>query len=291
MPDPNLPSQKSIPWFSLSVAFVVLGGGFLLFYALHRSQANPASPTNSPADVYTAAALTDNAQIATPAITETIPSADTPTLTPTNTGFPQYSFTQPPASASDTLSSGSTLCNDSSYVSDVTIPDGTIMAPGTTYVKTWEYENTGTCTWDANYQLIFVSGDQMGGTATTINQSVAPYQQVQASVSLTAPASEGTYTGYWRLADDQGNGFGGVVFVKIVVSASAATSTPTTTLTPGTSLTPTATSTPGTTLTTTATSTRKPTHTPTASQVVTATSAPTSTPTPTEAPTPTDTPS
>ena len=114
------------------------------------------------------------------------------------------------------------------------------MAPGATFVKTWALQNTGSCTWDTSYKLVFISGDQMGGASTNLTASVAPSQQVHVSVSLTAPSTAGTYTGYWRLADDQGNGFGGSVTVVIVVSGTftstptgtLATSTPTGTLAP-----------------------------------------------------------
>ena len=44
-----------------------------------------------------------------------------------------------------------------------TIPDNTHFAPGDTFTKTWTIINSGTCEWSANYYMVFVSGDQMGG--------------------------------------------------------------------------------------------------------------------------------
>jgi hypothetical protein len=168
-------------------------------------------------------------------------------------------------------------CDNSAFVNDVTIPDGTILAPSQTLVKTWLLQNTGSCTWSSSYQVIYVSGSQMAGTATAIGQTVASGKQLQVSVTLTAPSTEDTYTGYWKLANESGSVFGASFYVKIVVSSDAATLTPT--------ITPTAdTSTP----TTTATVTSTPTDTTTVEN--TATTAPTSTPLVTSTPLPTSTP-
>ena len=83
------------------------------------------------------------------------------------------------------------VCNGASYISDVTIPDHTTVAAGQTFVKTWMVQNTGTCTWNANYTLTFVGGSQMGGTNTNVGSSVAPGQQADLSVTLTAPTAAG----------------------------------------------------------------------------------------------------
>ncbi len=153
------------------------------------------------------------------------------------------------------------------------------MVYGTNFVKTWMFQNTGTCIWDPNFELIYVSGDRMGGTATRINKGVAPGQQAQVSIALTAPAVAGTYTGYWRLANSQGGGFGGVVFVKIVAVSALPSSAPTQT----------ATCTPSPTPTGSATATSSPsggaTNTLTPSNPMTLTVAPTPTPSPTVTPT------
>src|SRR5512143_27998 len=54
-------------------------------------------------------------------------------------------------------------CDNMTYVSDVTIPDGTMTIPGEQFVKTWAVENTGSCPWTTDYQLAFVNGDSMNG--------------------------------------------------------------------------------------------------------------------------------
>ena len=240
-------SPKSPKWgglFTVAVALMLVGGGILLVYAATRTKNNPASATQVGAQYSTDAANT-LAALQTAATATTVPS-DTPSG-PTATGFPELTFTTPDTTTPATATRGGTAivvssCNSSAYVSDVTIPDNTVEAPGASFVKTWELQNTGTCTWDTTYKLGYISGDQMGGAATKLTSSVAPSQQVQVSVSLTAPTASGTYTGYWRLEDGQGNWFGGSVTVVIVVSGGF-TSTPTGTLATSTS-TPVATRTP-----------------------------------------------
>jgi len=275
--------KKQINWFVLAVVLVLLGGVFLVIYTLQRSRAGSATSNQGSAQFYTQAAQTFAALEAEATSTPALPPAETPTSLPSMTGFPQYSFTVPAVSLtapSPTASlQSSNYCDNSIYISDVTIPDGTVMAPGTSFVKTWAFQNTGSCTWNSGYRLIFFSGNQLGGAATNITASVAPSQQVRVSVSLTAPGTEGTYLGYWRLANSQGAGFGGVVFVKIVVSNSASTGTPTTT--------PTFTRTPTTNTVATGmpTATASLTDTPT-SNPPTATHTPSYTPPPTATDTP-----
>ncbi|MFN8413897.1 MAG: NBR1-Ig-like domain-containing protein [Anaerolineales bacterium] len=154
-------------------------------------------------------------------------------------------------------SSGS-ACDNSAYISDVSISDGTILAPGETFTKTWRIKNTGTCTWNSNYAITFSSGNAMSGETTAIDQSVASNNTGDISVELTAPDAEGTYTGYWILQNSSGMAFGNYVYVQIVVSNDAATSTPTSTTESATS-----TSTASSTSTTAPTSTIAATNTST----------------------------
>ena len=109
------------------------------------------------------------------------------------------------------------LCDNSAYIEDVTIPDGTVLAPGETFVKTWMLKNTGFCMWKDSYMLKFFEGDSMSGLDTEIGKTVASGRQAKVSIELTAPNSEGTYTGYWILANKYGYPFGTPFFVQIVV--------------------------------------------------------------------------
>jgi len=215
--------------------------------------------------VYTQVAQTLTEEANEVTATDTPMPTDTPTMEMTPTDTP----TQATLSAYTIATSASGLCEDSEYVVDDSFQDNTLVLPGQTMIKTWKLQNSGSCTWSSDYSLVFVSGTQMGGSATAIGETVEPGYQVDASVTLTAPTTEGTYTGYWSLADSSGNTFGASIYITIEVSDSAPTYTPTITPTPT-----------NTTYTSTPTSTRTITPTPTATSI-SATSVPTLTATPT----------
>jgi len=109
------------------------------------------------------------------------------------------------------------LCENSAYIEDASIPDGTVLAPGEIFVKSWVLENTGFCTWKDSYMLMFYEGDPMSGQNTEINKTIASGRQAKISIELTAPNSEGTYTGYWIMANQYGTPFGMPFYVQIIV--------------------------------------------------------------------------
>lgn len=100
-------------------------------------------------------------------------------------------------------------CDRAQFISDVTVPDGTVFAPGVTFNKTWRLKNIGTCTWTTSYSLVFDTGEKMGGPdSVNLPNAVAPGQTVDVSVGLTAPNSAGTYRGYWKFSNASGVRFG-----------------------------------------------------------------------------------
>jgi hypothetical protein len=227
--------------------------------------------------VYTAVAVTLTAQAQQATSTSTATPMASPTLIPSPTPLPSSTLV-PTIGFTQVVPTSGSQCDNSAYVSDVTVPDGTAMAPGQAFVKTWMIQNTGTCTWSKKYTMTFVSGEKMGGVDTKIGQTVAPGQQAKISVSLIAPTTEKTYKGNWRLANESGSTFGSTVWVQIVVSGNAGTLTPTVSVTPTTASgsTPTSTTAPAATKTPTATTAPTNTSEPTSTE----TEAPTVTPTP-----------
>lgn len=138
--------------------------------------------------------------------TTSTPTLDlTPSATPTITAIPSETGT--PASSTPTLPS--TACDKVQMISDVTIPDGTVMLPGATFTKTWRLKNVGTCNWTTSYQLVFFSGEQMGGSSpVNLPQNVLVGQTVDISINLTAPNAPGSYRGYWMFKNPDGALFG-----------------------------------------------------------------------------------
>jgi hypothetical protein len=125
---------------------------------------------------------------------------------------PEPGATPPPPAYSDYAS----------FISDITVPDGTVVSPGQALHKVWQVRNSGTSTWDAGYQLVFVSGDQMGApSSVALPHSVAPGQTVDIGVHITAPSTDGTYQGNWRMRNPNGTYFGDPIWVKIQVGTSS----------------------------------------------------------------------
>ncbi len=198
----------------LSILFIVV---FILSACNLPSKA-PA--TEEPNAIFTAAALTVQAQLnqSTPFSTPTLP----PTLPPPPTNTPVTLPTTAPATNTPILSP-TPACDSALFVKDVTIPDGTQIEPGAIFKKTWRLKNVGTCTW-SGYALTFDSGESMNGVPDAIG-TVGPGQEVDVSVSFTVPVSfNGTVRSYWRLRNTAGvllpvqNGYQGKsFFVEIKV--------------------------------------------------------------------------
>jgi Ig-like domain-containing protein len=116
-------------------------------------------------------------------------------------------------------SSTASGCDNSAFISDVTVPDGTVMKPGKDFVKTWAIENTGTCTWDDGYALIYQGGTLDGYDVKIKNtdQFVVPGKTTYFSVNLTASLTPNTYTDCWKMRNDRGAYFGTFICVSIKV--------------------------------------------------------------------------
>jgi hypothetical protein len=179
----------------VSILFIIL----FILSACNLPSSNPA--TEDPNVVFTAAALTVQAMSTysttqvTPFNTPTIPP---PAATSTSMSFPTLvlptaTFAAPPTP----------VCDQAQFVRDVTIPDGTVFAPGETFTKTWRLKNAGTCTW-SGYSLVFDKGDSMSGASPTSIGTVSPNQEVDISIDLTAPTNPGSYRGYWRIRNASG---------------------------------------------------------------------------------------
>lgn len=152
--------------------------------------------TNTPLPTNTL--LPTNTPLPTSTSLPTLTPLPTSTPLPTNTPFP--TFTPTPT----------TPCNWAQFVSDVTIPDGTMMAPGVKFTKIWRIKNIGTCTWTTEYSLNFVSGTAMtvNNTVVYLKSLVRPGEMIDVEVKLTSPTSPGTYTGSWLMKNPGGLTFG-----------------------------------------------------------------------------------
>lgn len=140
-----------------------------------------------------------------------------PTLVPTNS--------QPPLNL-PTLSSGENLqptptlpCTDVlSFIEDLSIPDGSQVAPNASLDKRWSVRNNGTCNWGEGYTMRLVSGLEMGAAP---EQALVPARSGTDTViriQFTAPPDPGTYTSAWQAFNPAGQPFGDQFFINIVVT-------------------------------------------------------------------------
>ncbi|MCD4671538.1 MAG: hypothetical protein K8R77_02640, partial [Anaerolineaceae bacterium] len=114
------------------------------------------------------------------------------------------------ATAAPTSSGGATGWDVATFLTDITIADGTFIPPGTTFKKTWALQNDGVTTWNADYELVFLSGDQMGTPIekALVENPVAPGELGLISVELVAPLEKGNYVGFFKIRSPDGSMFG-----------------------------------------------------------------------------------
>lgn len=220
----NTHRNFTISFISLALVLILAGCGLL--------EPAPLVPTVDQSLLFTQAAGTLMAQFTQVALVSTAtalaapvqptPEAPTPTPLPLPTETP--SPTSPPTATptslpSPTLISASATpapptaaplpCLAAKFVKDVTVPDGTRFNPGASFTKTWQLQNTGSCSWDEDFSIVFVDGDQLGGDdSVPLPDQVNPGERVNVSVDLVAPNNPGTYRGDWMLEDDAGERFG-----------------------------------------------------------------------------------
>jgi hypothetical protein len=160
---------------------------------------------------------------------------------PTETPFPTLTASatfQPFTTSVGTqpVLSGATIvptksCYSMAFVSDVSIPDNTPVAPGQTFTKTWKVVNNGSCAWDAGFKFAFTGGDAMGGATYTLPSKAAVNATVDLSIAMTAPNKTGTIRGNWRMSTAAGQFFGDEVYVVVSVGGGTLTPNPTATAT------------------------------------------------------------
>lgn len=143
-----------------------------------------------------------------------------PTISFNVTTLPAFTPLASPTQAGPTASLGDE-CNNSVFEGDVTIPDGTVLKPGEDFVKIWAIRNTGSCTWDEGYVLVFIGGDTAidpyNFEFKKTSDFVASGAGINIAIKLTAPLAPGDYQGHWRMRNDKGYYFGTILSVYITV--------------------------------------------------------------------------
>ena len=189
---------------------------FQTVVALFGQQQTQTAAAIPPTPLPTLAPLSTATPGAQPASVGGTTTAVTGVGTPFAFNTPAAGFT-PLASAVPTQASQS--CNDSAFVSDVTIPDGSEVHPGKNFTKVWEIKNTGTCTWDDGYALVYQGGvfDGYDVEIKLTSEFVKPGETQKFEVNLSAPLKEGEATDCWKMRGDDGYYFGTYLCVTVMV--------------------------------------------------------------------------
>ncbi|RSN56116.1 hypothetical protein DMH01_30370 [Amycolatopsis sp. WAC 04182] len=97
--------------------------------------------------------------------------------------------------------------DSSRFVADVTIPDETVVKPGTQFVKVWELENTGTVEWRKRYlrrtDLPVAPGACRTPDRIPVNDT-PPRGRVQVTVTVSTPPNAPVDCKvFWKMVDEQ----------------------------------------------------------------------------------------
>jgi len=153
--------------------------------------------------------------------------------TATETPMPTPTFTPPPPTATATAfiptftpfvtptTAPAARADNSKFLADVTVPDGTVFETGEKFTKTWRFKNTGNTTWTKdNYAILYLEGTLLGAGNVTIfylNKTVYPGDNVEISVPFVAPEQVGSYSSYWKMYKVGQSAFGEYASIKITV--------------------------------------------------------------------------
>lgn len=193
---------------------LVINSLFLAFSLILSACAN-AAPTPDAGQAATQIASQVEAQVAT-RVAQALADLEAtqkaqPTLAPVNS--PTVSLPGVPTSVG---------CNPPPLAMGENYPDGTSVYINTAFNKSWTIQNAGSCTWNANYKIKFVSGNAMSGPAFKLfGASVPPGGIITLTLPLKTPNNIGTTTGYWGLYDDKD-----VLFGRVWVTINSSTGSP-----------------------------------------------------------------
>lgn len=173
----------------------------------------------------------------TPAPTVTpqdLPTFALPTIDPN--ALPTVSFNQTPGAAVTPLPGFTAIaspvpaatqalgdaCTNSAFEGDITIPDGTVLKGGEDFQKIWKLRNSGNCTWDEGFTLVYIGGsspnlDPYNFEFKNSGDFVKGGDAINIPINLTAPCTVGKYEGHWRMRSDGGYYFGTILSVYIEV--------------------------------------------------------------------------
>nr|XP_043618014.1 protein JOKA2-like [Erigeron canadensis] len=114
---------------------------------------------------------------------------------------------------------------DSICVSDVTVPDVTIMAPYTKFTKIWKMRNTGSLAWPQGSKFMCVSGVRSSRDSDSVDIEIPADglpvdKDLDIKVEFTAPRHPFWHASAWRMVSPSGQKFGSMVSFSFQVENS-----------------------------------------------------------------------
>lgn len=182
-------------------------GGRRLLQAFLSSEPTPASVAVASVTPDLTATYNVNAtQFASWMATYEATTGVTPTPSPTLTRVPDD--TPEPTPTFDLTATALASCVfDMEVIGDPRVWPS-VLTPGSRFVKRWVVENTGTCPWPEDVQLVMVGGDELSVVRQAQVEALLPNETAEIQITLRAPVVYDRYTSVWRLQDGEGNPIG-----------------------------------------------------------------------------------
>ncbi len=103
------------------------------------------------------------------------------------------------------------------FLSDLTIPDGTVVSPDSTLDKRWEVENSGNCNWNEKYRIRLIAGPEMDAQKEQALYPARSGSRATIRLIFKAPLEPGQYRSAWQAFNARGEPFGDPFFIDIIV--------------------------------------------------------------------------
>ncbi|MBC8456402.1 MAG: DUF4062 domain-containing protein [Deltaproteobacteria bacterium] len=94
--------------------------------------------------------------------------------------------------------------DDSIFVADVTIPDGTIVEPTEKFEKVWEIRNNGMVVWENRFLREKNRSDLISNSRLVEIPRILPEEVARINVVFTVPKYPGSYRSYWKMVTANG---------------------------------------------------------------------------------------
>src|SRR5262249_2655735 len=103
------------------------------------------------------------------------------------------------------------------FIADGNPLNGSQIQPGTSFTKSWQVQNNGTCIWIASYGIQKINNNTLNAPSPSSVPLTQPNQTATISLNMVAPQQPGTYNSVWQLRASNGVLFGSQLTAQIVV--------------------------------------------------------------------------